>query len=70
VSFTLSDSSVFATTQTRFANVATVANGTATAPSFTLRSPNAISIQALTTLPNQQRVTANIAVTYLGISAP
>lgn len=70
VSFTLSDSSLFATTQTRFANVATVANGTATAPSFTLRSPGAISIQALTTLPNQQRVTANIAVTYLGISVP
>ena len=70
VSFTLSDSSLFATTQTRFANVATVANGTATAPSFTLRSAGSIQIQALTTLPNNQRVTANIAVTYLGVSVP
>ena len=71
VNFTLGDTlSLFSTTQTRFATVNTDATGVATAPSFTMRSQSNIQIQALATLPSQQRVTTNIAVSYLGVTVP
>ena len=71
VSFTLSDtSSIFTTTQTRSATIPTDSKGVATAPPFALRFDGNIQIQALTTLPPSQRVTAIIGVTYLGVSVP